>query len=56
MQLIDQIHQSFEENRYTLGVFIYQSKAFNTVDHNILLKKLELYAIDGTDNKWLQII
>ena len=28
MQLVDQIHQSFEENRYTLGVFIDLSKPF----------------------------
>ena len=38
LQLVDQIYESFEDSKYTIGVFI---DLFNTVDHNILLKKLE---------------
>ena len=40
-QLADQIYESFENDNYTLGVFINFPKAFDTIDHAILLKKLE---------------
>ena len=38
LQLVEQINQSFERNEFTLGVFIDLSKAFDTVDHQILFK------------------
>ena len=46
-QLVDQIYEAFEKNEYTLGVLIDLPKAFDTVDHSILLRKLELYGITG---------
>ena len=41
-QLVDQIYEAFEKNEYKLGLFIDLSKAFDTVDHSVLLRKLEL--------------
>ena len=38
LQLVEQINRSFEKNEFILGVFVDSSKAFDTVDHQILLK------------------
>ena len=47
VHLVNEILKSFENNCYTLGVFIDLTKAFDTVDHNILLKKLFHYGVRG---------
>ena len=52
--LVNQILKSFENKCYTLGVFIDLKKAFDTVDHNILLKKLFHYGVKGNTLKLLQ--
>ena len=53
-ELADQIQESFENNSYTLGVFIDFFKAFDATDHAILLKKLENYRIKGTNLAWFR--
>ena len=54
LELVDQITKSFDNNKFTLGVFIDLSKAFDTVDHEILLNKLHHYGIQGTTYKWIK--
>ena len=36
------------------GVFVDLQKAFNTVDHQALLTKLDHYGIRGVSNDWLK--
>ena len=54
IDLVDNIYNSFNENKYTLGVLIDLSKAFDTVDHEILLKELELYGVKGNVLNWFK--
>ena len=48
LELVDHIYNFFERNEYKIGAFIELSKAFDTIDHDILLKKTKIYAISGT--------
>ena len=52
--LVNQLYQTFDENKFTLGIFIDLSKAFDTVDHKILTKKFELYGIKGCNLGWFE--
>ena len=48
------IRESLDNGKYSCGVFIDLQKAFDTVDHSILLNKMEHYGIKGISNKWFQ--
>lgn len=54
IETIDNIKQSIDEGNYELGIFIDLTKAFDTVDHNILLYKLSHYGIRGDTNLFLR--
>ena len=54
LRLVDQIAAELDKGNLTIGVFIDLSKAFDTVNHNILLDKLFMYGIRGICLDWIQ--
>ena len=54
LQFTRDIVQNFDNGKFTLGVFIDLSKAFDTVDHQILLKKLKHYGVDEKTLAWFR--
>ena len=50
--IVEKIRSSLDKKMYTCGVFIDLEKAFDTVNHNILLSKLNHYGIRGAANLW----
>ena len=56
IELVDKITKAIEKNEFTVGIFLDLSKAFDTVNHNILLKKLYFYGIRANVMLGLKII
>lgn len=56
IQFLDKIYTALNSDRaeYTLGIFLDLKKAFDTVNHSILLKKLAHYGFKGITNYWFE--
>ena len=54
MTLMDRLITSLENDEYVIGILLDFSKAFDTVDHVILLNKLSYYGIRGSALKWFE--
>ena len=52
IHLTDNIRHEIDKGNYAYGIFADFKKGFDTVDHHILLKKLEYYGVRGISNKW----
>ena len=52
--LVDKITKSLDNRDIVIGVFLDLKKAFDTVNHKILLKKLYHYGIRGNLFKWFE--
>ena len=53
MLITENIQTQLDKEKYCAGVFVDLKKAFDTVDHNIPLRKLDYYGIRGIANEWL---
>ena len=54
IKLLESIINSLETGDFSAVMFLDFSKAFDTVNHQILLQKLNHYGVRGTANSWVQ--
>ena len=54
LEVTDFCYENLEQNNYVLGLFIDLQKAFDTVDHSILLHKLYNYGVRGIMYNWIE--
>ena len=52
--LIDKIKSATDKGEHIIGIVLDFAEAFDTLNHNILLKKLNHYGIRGTVLQWFQ--
>ena len=52
--LINQICNALNNKQKVMSVFLDMSKAFDCVDHNILLQKMKVYGIKGSAFSWFE--
>ena len=52
IHLTETLKQALDQGKYGCGIFVDLQKAFDTVDHNILLSKLNFYGIRGVALEW----
>ena len=53
VDLVEKLSTAIDNKLVTIGVFIDLKKAFDTIDHSLLIKKLMHYGIRGTAANWL---
>ena len=54
INLSNALMKSIDEGKITLGIFIDFQKAFDTINHIILIRKLAHYGVCGVVLKWFQ--
>ena len=52
ISITENVKKALDNNKFTCGVFIDLQKAFDTVNHEIILKKLYRYGIRGKTHDW----
>ena len=54
LEFIDRLYNLLDNKKNPIAIFLDLSKAFDTIDHNILLYKLNHYGIKNVELKWFE--
>ena len=54
IDVVDGIYQHLDNNELVIGIYLNLQKAFDTVNHDILLSKLNIYGVRGVVHKWFK--
>ena len=54
IEITENIRKALDDKKYACGIFIDIQKAFDTVNHIILIDKLNYYVIRGIGNSWFK--
>ena len=54
LEFVDKIRSEIDQNKILFSVFLDLSKAFDTLDHDILLYKLNYYGVKDTALQWFK--
>ena len=52
--ILHKIHTSLEAGKVAMNIYLDLSKAFDTVNHNLLLSKLDHYGVRGVEQSWFR--
>lgn len=52
MDLMEELSSAVNEKKFAVGVFIDLKKAFDTIDHDIVLEKMERFGVRGVGLEW----
>ena len=54
INITEKIISALDQDKFACGIFVDLQKAFDTVNHEILLDKLNYYGLCGIINQWFR--